>query len=354
MIIRSLTTLLGFKVDKTGVQQFERQIVSIRTGFTLATTAVGAFVYQTFQAVRNVGEMIADTDDLTKRTGFAFKEIIGLQEVAKQSRIAPEQLRSSFLQLTYQVEDARRGVGSLYKLVQRTNGRLNIRDESGNLRSTRDIFYDLVDLLSQIEDEQLRISAYAEIFDRQNAVRFATLFKGGSKELRERGKQYEHLGDILDGQRKKLDEYEKKLSEVESSLKNFYMQLITSIEPILSDTLENASIVFERGREKYAPGIGGAILSSIESFFKTVVLDPFFNAEQENKRLIKKIDDFRNERTSSVSQQNVNVDSTINIQVPPGTTEEQQQVIKESVDQAFREQSQEMIRQLQNNNPQVE
>jgi hypothetical protein len=56
----------------------------------------------------------------------------------------------------------------------------------------------------------------------------------------------------------------------------------------------------------------------------------------------------------AVTEQNFNIDTKIEMQVPPGTTEQQQVVLRETVDEAIKSALIDQVREIYNNNPQVE
>jgi len=358
MIVRELVTRLGFQVDRQGIQLFNQQILGIKTRFALAATAVGGFVYQTLQSIRDVGNLISDTENLSKRTGIAFNNLVALREAAKTFRIEPAQFEGALRSFSKMANEAKFGLGSLFQLSR--DLKVSIRDANGELKETDVLFFEMVDQIAKIGDERVRIEAFAKVFGEDVAEKFNEFFKNGSAGAKELAESFQHVGQTLQGQKPIFDEYEKNLSTLETTFGTFKTELVTAIAPAVNDVLTGWNFLLQQGREEFGGGIlgtlkatGDVLSQSLLSLFnmdRVSIERGQIEADQEEFR--RRVEQFKAQR--NITEQNISVDSTINIEVPPGTTEEQQQVIKDSVEQAYRDQSEEMIRQLLNNNPQVE
>jgi hypothetical protein len=358
-VVRELVTKLGFQVDRQGIQQFNRNIIGLKSKLALATGIVGGFVAATLQSIRGVGNLIQDTEILAKKTGIGFEQLIKLTEAAKQFRIKPEQFQGALDSFGKQVRLARQGLGDLNKLALKVG--ISSRNANGTLKTTEQLFFEIVDVISAIDDEAQRITAFEEIFGEEVGAKFNEFFKNGSQEALELADSMYTLGESMESSIEVSKQFEKDLSTLESTFDNFKKEAVIAITPAVSQSLTGLTEIIKKGREEFGGGITGSLksfgfvtLDAVKSLFGASELDKLKRSLEEDKaEFDQNLQEYLRERPD-VAEKLLKIDNTINIEVPRGTSEEQKAVIKESIEEAVTEQTQEMIRQLQNNNPQVE
>src|SRR3990167_6554869 len=112
-VVRELTTVLGFVVDKKGVEDFNRSIIGFKTKFAIAATAATAFVAKTLEFFKDISDATLDANDIAKSIGISFEEFLKLRRTAEDFRIDPKNFESALRSLSKMLREAKYGMGDL-------------------------------------------------------------------------------------------------------------------------------------------------------------------------------------------------------------------------------------------------
>jgi len=162
MIVRELTTNLKFKVDKKGIENFQRSIGGIKKQFLIASSAVTGFIAGFIKTASAVSNTILDMDQLSRITGTSIDKLISLQRLSSQFRIDKSQFNTAFNVLNDQLREAEQGFGNLRELAK--DAKIEIFDQSGKALPTEIVFKNFLKALSQIENERDRFLLSQKIF----------------------------------------------------------------------------------------------------------------------------------------------------------------------------------------------
>lgn len=318
MIVRELTTKLGFQVEKKGINDFNRQIIGFKSILSLTVASVAGFAYQAISGLREIGNELAKTNIVSKKTKISIEDLTRLTEVARRFRISPEQFQGALERFSELVIDASFGMGKLFDYAR--DLRVEIRKANGEIKKTDEIFFSIAEEIRKISDETVRIRAFEEIFGKDVGAQLSNLFKDGSKSVREMAREIKYIPQNTEEAIKKFDEFEKTLAEFETNWKNLKLTI----------------------------GIGAL------PFFNELVKFPqdLFDAVKKTKFQPQFIP--RRRSTESNTEINNKIENNININVPQGTPLQQQESIKESVIGIFNETMQELLRKTIVDYPQVE
>jgi ABC-type transporter Mla subunit MlaD len=309
--------------------------------------------------VDNVATLALDTETLSDRTGIAFERLVALREAAKQFRISPEQFEGALTQISKGLEDAKRGVGSLNQTY--IDLKRSLRTANGELRSTEEVFFEIGQVLSQIEDKQTRIASFEQVFE-GNGAALERLFRGGAENVQKIAEGFRELGEEQKKNLPVFDEYEKNLANLGTEFSNFTTEFVIAVSPAVTSTLQKINELLKQGREELGGGISGAVNAFARAGNDKLL--NFFGFESfadEKAREQRDLEEFRNRvkslqagKAPTQSNQEINIKNEMAIEVPPGSSEEQQRVIRDSVNQLMQEQSEQMARKLLDNYPEVE
>lgn len=180
-----------------------------------------------------------------------------LNTLAKQTGLSTETLQKAkyatdLIDVSYETF-----TGSINKMVGklRTNEEgfndlgIATRDASDNMLSTEDIFFNAVEVLSQIENETERDVAAQELFGK-SAAELAGIIDDGGKSLKEYGDQASELGLILDQDTlNSLNEVNDTIDQLKADALGTFAksgaQALEALTPVLDDVSKAISGVLE-------------------------------------------------------------------------------------------------------------
>lgn len=242
---------------------------AIGAGVTAAVAAIKALHENTVQVAHDVDEMIAESmvTGLSTQTIQQFKYAENLIDVSYQT------ITSSLTKLTRSMASARDGNAATADTFKALG--VSITDASGNLRSSEDVFYDVVDALGQVDNATERDALAMEILGR-SAQDLNPLIIQGSDALRELGEEAQETGYVLDeSQIKKLgevdDAYQRSQLQIEALKKELAadfapasreaMELFVKAVKWASEMLHDSGII--TGLASILESIGGIIETTI-------------------------------------------------------------------------------------------
>ena len=247
-------TGLGDAVDKLadkfginlpeGATKALNGIQSLSAGTVAAMAATAAAIAAAVKAVEDLGkitlEVAAQVDEyLTQSaiTGVPTAMLQAWDYAAPLIDTDAETIKGAMVKITQAMGDAANGSESAQEKFAALG--VSIYDEAdGSLRSAEEVFYDIVDALSQMQDGTERNALAMELLGK-NAQELNPLFNAGSSAIKEYAKEAEAAGYILDEyQIKKLaevdDEYQKMLLTIEATKR----QIAAEFAPAAKEAME--------------------------------------------------------------------------------------------------------------------
>lgn len=361
-IIRELVTRLSFKVDKNGLEKFEKSIFGFKTKIAAAGAAISALVYKTTQYFANLSKTITETQDLAKSTQTATQQVIALQQAFDDLGLPTQKFNSYFKEISDLLYEARSGRGKLFDIQIDTRGKLNLTPfiQSGD---TEGAFKAVLDYVNQLENRKAKEQALQGIFS-ENAP-----------------------GDLLRALDKGTDALNSAIERNEA-----YANQLTKVADDATRLKDNLNLMgneFKRQTDTiltlFIPGLAKATESWIESiqkidaagFIRTTVHNFETNVTQPLKRFFGGIYDFVTELPSDVTkflspvenrnfveeeqarlgystQAPITITNNVEVTVPPGTDEQRAINTAALTKEAMQEFWDYNVREVVSNNPQVE
>ena len=205
---------------------------AIGAGVTAVVAAIKALHENTVQVAHDVDEMITESmvTGLSTQTIQQFKYAENLIDVSYQT------ITSSLTKLTRSMASARDGNAATADTFKALG--VSITDASGNLRSSEDVFYDVVDALGQVDNATERDALAMEILGR-SAQDLNPLIIQGSDALRELGEEAEETGYVLDeSQIKKLGEVDDAYQRTQLQIEALKKELAADFAPASREAME--------------------------------------------------------------------------------------------------------------------
>lgn len=354
-VVRELTTVLGFVVDKKGVEGFNRTIIGFKTKFAIAATAATAFVAKTLEFFKDISDATLDADDLAKSIGISFQEFLKLRRAAEDFRIDPKNFESALRTLSRMLREAKFGMGDLANIAYYTG--IEFRDKfTGEVKNARDLFVDILKRINEARTETEKFTIAKFFFGEEDAQKFIKFAKEAGDNLDILTSKYADYAKSLENSLPAFEEVNKSIRSFWNTFESFKMAFVEDILPAITAGIKVLEVVM-RGIGYVARGVKGAFKLIGEGFHREIMADlaeiPDFEVQADQK-ITRVMENQSAKNAPPVTQQNFNIDTKIDMQVPPGTTEEQQTVLKETVDEAIKTALVDQIREIYNNNPQVE
>jgi hypothetical protein len=155
VIIDSLLVALGFRVDKKGIEEFEKKAFDVKKAMTGIAEAV---------AVAGIGEWIghaverlSDVQKLSEVLQLPAKSIAALNKVAAENEVPLEGMQSTMETLSRTAGQAALGIGRGAMIFQKLG--LHAKDAHGNVKGFNELLGDVADKLQgKSRTEQLGIA----------------------------------------------------------------------------------------------------------------------------------------------------------------------------------------------------
>lgn len=352
-IVRELVTRLSFAFDKTNLVKFEQSIIGFKTKFALAATAIGASFKKVTDYAIDFSDQILKTDALAKFSGTTIQALTGLQNAFAKFNIPVDVFQNAFQKLTNSIKQAAAGEKSpFFDLVRQSQGAIQLIVD-GQITTTKNAIDQIRAYLKTFTNEAEQIRAIQNIFDFDlvSAHSFLDIVKLTGEEWQ----------NVVDKETKAAEGIEK----IRDSAKQF------------KGEVNNLGVEFSKFANKLAQLTFPALTSFfkdlnnlIESFETRGFFDTIFNSKDKNRVTAANVLALQTGRVQenlptlnriqeSAAQANNNSQSITNnnnfdINVAPGTTEDQAHLLTDQVSKMLENMYNENVREIINNNPQVE
>ena len=186
-------------VDKAlqSMSGFSAGSVAALGGVALAVAAV-VKVYR--ELIDLTTESAAKADEIltmSQVTGLDTGTIQEMQYASQLIDVSFETIRSSMTKLKNNMQDARGGNAKLAETFKALG--VSVTDANGELRSSEDVFYDVIDALGEIDNATERDAAAMDIFGKK-AEDLNPMILQGSDRMRELAEEARSMGAVMDGE----------------------------------------------------------------------------------------------------------------------------------------------------------
>lgn len=189
----STWTQLGDKCEQVGKKISDVGEKMSNVG-TKMVTAGGAILGVFGGLAVSAGVAADDINTLATQTGISTEQLQKFAYASDLIDVDLNTLTKSYAKLTKQMDSARGGTGAAAEAFA-TLG-VSVTDANGNLRDNEEVFAEVIEALSGIENETERDALAMALFGK-SAQELNPLIEGGADALKEYGKEAEELGLVL-------------------------------------------------------------------------------------------------------------------------------------------------------------
>lgn len=226
-----------------------------------------AFVDVTIAAAATADEMLT----MSSISGMSVETLQEMQYAAEFVDVSVDRLNDGFKDLTAAMKSANTGSEDAQKAFAQLG--VNITDSNGKLRNAKDVFFETIDALGQLEAGTQRDALAMTIFS-ESARELNPLIDAGSGKLRQLAQQAHDTGYVLSEDAVKslgkVDDALKELNNTQEGLKN---QLAAEFAPTTEKALNTINdAVLEIGNAFIDSGIVESFADMLESSLG--IIDP--------------------------------------------------------------------------------
>ncbi|MEN6535356.1 MAG: phage tail tape measure protein, partial [Bryobacteraceae bacterium] len=235
-----------------------QSLSGVSAGLAAGATVAGAFGVAMFKAAQSAGNLAEQHSNMAMRLGMSIKEYGLFAAVAEDAGMSGEMLTSAMRGLTRALSEETEE-GKKAKQAMADMG-IEVRNQFGGLKSTKEILLDIADGLSKMPDP-VKQKAAIDIFERAG-LQILPLFRG---ELRETLAEYERMGVGFDAAGAKTaqsfdDAMDRMTRRLKTWMKDFGVgsaEVFQNIAPGLFDTKnpQTGKYYSQEQRERYFAGL---------------------------------------------------------------------------------------------------
>lgn len=215
-----------------------------------------AFIDVTIEAAAAADEMLT----MSSISGMSVETLQEMQYAAEFVDVSVDRLNDGFKDLTAAMKSANTGSEDAQKAFAQLG--VNITDSNGKLRDAKDVFFETIDALGQLESGTERDALAMTIFS-ESARELNPLIDAGSGKLRQLAQQAHDTGYVLSEDAVKslgkVDDALKELNNTQEGLKN---QLAAEFAPTTEKALNT---------------INDAVLEIGDAFINSGIVESFAN-----------------------------------------------------------------------------
>lgn len=226
-----------------------------------------AFIDVTIEAAAAADEMLT----MSSISGMSVETLQEMQYAAEFVDVSVDRLNDGFKDLTSAMKSANTGSEDAQKAFAQLG--VNITDSNGKLRNAKDVFFETIDALGQLEAGTQRDALAMTIFS-ESARELNPLIDAGSGKLRQLAQQAHDTGYVLSEDAVKslgkVDDALKELNNTQEGLKN---QLAAEFAPTTEKALNTINdAVLEIGNAFVDSGVVDSFADMLESSLG--IIDP--------------------------------------------------------------------------------
>jgi len=235
----------GFKNLQTALGRFAASVAKVAAGLGITMGAVTAGISAAvFNTVREIDKLAK----ASKAIGVPVGELSALRYAAEQNGLAFETLASGLQTLSQRIVEAAQNAKSQAAQAFEALG-ISVRDASGNLKSTQDVFLEIADAFSRLEDGATKTTAATRLLGSAGG-QLISMLNEGSFSVKALTTEAERLGLVLDQQTTEAAQrLARALDNSNKSLASLEARIVTATIPVLerlAGLLQNIAFGFTK------------------------------------------------------------------------------------------------------------
>lgn len=225
----------AFKKSNPTLEAFSTKAQQVADKTKAVSAVAGGLATALLGNAYNASRTADDINTLSKQTGLSVEELQKMRYASDTIDVSVEDMTGSIAKLTKQMAN---GSDTFETLG------VAITDENGNMRDSVDVWYDVLDALSKVENGTERDALAMDLFGK-SANSLAGIVDDGGQALREMGDEAERNGLILSGDAlASANEFNDAIDKIKATASQAFLEAGASLATTLVPMLEKlASVV---------------------------------------------------------------------------------------------------------------
>lgn len=269
-VLDTVADKLGIKLPD-GISKFTGGLGKIPASTAAAAAGIAAVVAIVIKLEKKLMDVTKETaaaakelEALSLQTGVSTTDLQAFQYAEDFIGVSSDQLADSLKDLTTKMSDAANGNEETAAKFDQLG--VSIYDAQGNLRSSYDVFLDVIDGLGEMSNQAER-DALAMSLINESAQQLNPLIEQGSGSLKKYAAEAENVGYILSNDQLKaltaVDEAQNRLLKSQEAVTK---QISAQYAPYMSDALNQTRELIEKiGKALIDSGAAAAFSSILDS-----------------------------------------------------------------------------------------
>lgn len=187
----------GGEQSKTFGEMLKANLASeaIKAGISALVTVVKELAEAFADAIRGGATYADEIQTLSKQTSLGTDTLQEFQYMSELVDVDLSTITKSLTKLVKTMDSAKGGTGAAAEAFETLN--VSVTDAEGNLRSNEEVFYEVIDALSQVSNETERDALSMQIFGK-SAMELNPLILAGSDTIAQFAQEAHEVGYVLD------------------------------------------------------------------------------------------------------------------------------------------------------------
>lgn len=351
---RSLVTTLSFKLDKAQLDRLEAAVLNFKNKFVTASNQVKNYAQQTLDFFDSIARKSVATADLARNIGVASEDLRAFQLASSKITFNPDTFDIGIEHIKDVLEEGVTGLGEFRQIWIDTRHQLNLQpfiDSQDSIGAFKEYIAYLRTLKGDIQALKAASRGLFPANDVNEIIRYTDLSAESFDNLVNSYSNIAKAQVEAEGSNKvflaQQQEFYNQLGNAVQEFAKFTIPAATSVLKTISGGFEGANNAIQIYKEKGATGLVDRIVYRTEELVNRLTgNEPIFRGNE--GRALQGL------LPQGITFQPANINTSIEINVPQGTSEEQLNFMADEMQFRFNHFLDEKIREVNANNPQAE
>ena len=226
--IRGLASALGLNISPA-LEAVAKKFDGISAATGTAIIGIGAMVSGFAKLSKETAAYADNILTLADQTGFTTEQIQRMQYACMKLDVEFSTVEGSISKLTTNMYKAQKGSDDLEKVFKKLH--IRIKDGSGHLRDSKEVFFEAIDALGKMKNETEKDAIAQQLFGK-SAKELNTIIKAGSEQFKEYEQNAKKV--MTDEQLNRANAYQEAMEELDETMETLRLSLGEALIPLLT------------------------------------------------------------------------------------------------------------------------
>lgn len=226
--IRGLASALGLNISPA-LEAVAKKFDGISAATGTAIIGIGAMVSGFAKLSKETAAYADNILTLADQTGFTTEQIQRMQYACMKLDVEFSTVEGSISKLTTNMYKAQKGSDDLEKVFKKLH--IRIKDGSGHLRDSKEVFFEAIDALGKMTNETEKDALAQQLFGK-SAKELNTIIKAGSDQFKEYEQNAKKV--MTDEQLNRANAYQEAMEELNETMETLRLSLGEALVPLLT------------------------------------------------------------------------------------------------------------------------